>query len=216
MIREGKVKKNKGENFKGKLQAGNGKGKKAPQNLPPKKDKVSKYDTCFKCRVVGHWKSNFPKYLVELKNKKVGEGSSGISIFMIEMGLFTFSSNTWGFRKSRELNTDEMVLHVGNGARVTTQAIGHFNLNLPSGLYLTLNNVCLITSITRNIVSFSCLRKFGFNLQFVDNNIHSFLDGIFYFEARPINEIYELNLDDISIKPISPSLMTLVVLVMCI
>nr|KAJ0200916.1 hypothetical protein LSAT_V11C600338470 [Lactuca sativa] len=112
------------------------------------------------------------------------------------MGLFTFSSNTWGFKKSKELKTNEMVLHVGNEARVANQSIGYFDLCLPSGLYLTLNNVYLVTSITRNIVSVSRLRKSGFNFQFVDENIHSFLDGIFYFEARPINEIYELNLDD--------------------
>ena len=37
MIREGKVKKNKGKNFKGKPQDGKGKGKKASQNPPPKK-----------------------------------------------------------------------------------------------------------------------------------------------------------------------------------
>lgn len=55
--------------------------------------------------------------------------------------------------------------------------IGHFDLQLPSSLYLTLNNMCLITSITRNIVSVSCLRKSSFIFQFVDDNIHSFLDG---------------------------------------
>nr|KAJ0187467.1 hypothetical protein LSAT_V11C900461410 [Lactuca sativa] len=63
---------------------------------------------------------------------------SVISIFMIEMVLFTFSFNTWvfdtgcgnhicnslhGFRKHRELKIDEMVLHVGNGAWVAVQAI---------------------------------------------------------------------------------------------
>nr|KAJ0215331.1 hypothetical protein LSAT_V11C300143630 [Lactuca sativa] len=149
LIREGKVKKNKGKNFKGKPQAGKGKGKKAPQSPPPnKKEKVAKDDTCFECGVVGHRKKNYPKYLVELKNKK-------------------------GFGKSRELKTYEMVLHVGNGSRDAVQGIGHFDLQLPSGLYLTLNN-------------------------FVDDNIHSLLDGIFYFEARPINAIYELNLDDTS------------------
>nr|KAJ0201275.1 hypothetical protein LSAT_V11C600313920 [Lactuca sativa] len=153
----GQVKnKNQCKNSKGKPQDGNSKGKKGPQNLPPKKkEKVAKNDTSFECGVVG-------------------EGPSGISILMSEMGLFTFSSNTWvfdigcgahicnslqGFRKSRELKIHDMVLHLGNGARVAVQAIGHFDLCLPCGLYLTLNNVCLITSITRNIVSDSRLRK---------------------------------------------------------
>ena len=63
---------------------------------------------------------------------------------------------------------------------------------------LTLNYVCLITYITRNIISVSPLRKSGYDFKFVDDNIHSLLNGIFYFEARPINGIYELNLDDTS------------------
>nr|KAJ0210600.1 hypothetical protein LSAT_V11C400172590 [Lactuca sativa] len=193
MIKEGKVKKNKGKNFNGKPQDGKGKRKKAPQNPPPKKkEKVAKDDTCFESGVVGHWKRNCPKYLAGLKNKKFEEGPSGISIFMIEMGLFTFSFNTWvfdticgthifnslqGFRKSRELKIDEMVLYVGNGAWVAVQAIGNFDLHSPF---------------------VSHLRKSGFDFQFVDDNIHSLLDGIFYFKARPINGIYELKLDDTS------------------
>nr|KAJ0219462.1 hypothetical protein LSAT_V11C300122340 [Lactuca sativa] len=112
MIREGQVKmKNQGKNSKGKTQKR-------------------------KCR----------KYLVELKNKKVGEGPLGISIFMIEMGLYNFLSNTWvldigcgtricnslqGFRRSKELKTYEMVFHVGDGARVAVQVIGHLHLCLP-------------------------------------------------------------------------------------
>nr|KAJ0202556.1 hypothetical protein LSAT_V11C500232900 [Lactuca sativa] len=103
-----------------------------------------------------------------------------------------------GFRKSKELKADETVLHVGNGAWVAVQEIGHFDLCLPSGLYLTFEYVFLVTSITRNIISFSRLRKFGYDFKFGDDNIHFFLKGIFYFEARPINGIYELNLDDIS------------------
>nr|KAJ0220989.1 hypothetical protein LSAT_V11C200057170 [Lactuca sativa] len=89
MIREGQVKKKKqGKKFKGKPQYGKGKGKKTPQNpLPKKKEKVTKDDTCFECGVIGHWKRNYPKYLVELKNHK-------------------------GFQKSRELKTYEMVLYV--------------------------------------------------------------------------------------------------------
>ncbi|XP_023733622.1 uncharacterized protein LOC111881462 [Lactuca sativa] len=102
MIRARQDKKKKqGKNSKGKPQAGKGKGKKDPQNPPPKKKKnVAKYNTCFECGFVGHWKRNSPKYLVELKNKKFWDGISRVS------------------KKTRELKTDEMLLHVGNGARV--------------------------------------------------------------------------------------------------
>nr|KAJ0188966.1 hypothetical protein LSAT_V11C800388920 [Lactuca sativa] len=71
MIREGQVKKKK--------QAGKRKRKEDPPNPPLNKtEKVAKYDTFFECGVVG-------------------EGTSGISIFMIEIRLFIFSSNTWVF-----------------------------------------------------------------------------------------------------------------------
>ena len=211
MIREGQVKKTKGKNFKAKPQGGKGKGKNVskPQQ-PKKKEKVAKEDACFECGVVGHWKRNCPTYLAGLKTKKAGEGTSGISIFMIEMGIFTFSSTTWvfdtgcgthicnslqGFRRSKKLKAGDMVLHMGNGAKVAVQEIGTFEMCLPNGLYLLLDNVCYIPSLTRNIISVSRLKQSGFNYQFVDDNIHSFLKGIFYFEARPANGIYELNLD---------------------
>ena len=46
MIREGKLKKNKGKNFKRKPQDSKGKRKKAPKNPPPKKkEKVAKDET---------------------------------------------------------------------------------------------------------------------------------------------------------------------------
>nr|KAJ0201686.1 hypothetical protein LSAT_V11C600305960 [Lactuca sativa] len=205
MIREGKVKKNKGKNFKGNPQAGKGKGKKAPQDPPPppkKKEKVAKDDTCFECGDVRHWKRNCPKYLALLKNKKVGEGPSGISIFMIEMALFTFSSNTWVLDTGCgtyicKRNCPKYLGQLKN-KKVGEGPSGHFDLFLPSCLYLTLDNARLITSINRNIILVSSLRKSGYDFKFVDDNIHSFLKGIFYFEARPINGIYELNLDNTS------------------
>ena len=82
--------------------------------------------------------------------------------------------------------------------RLLSKLYENYDLCLPSGLYLSLSNVCLITSITRNIISFSCLRKFGFSYQIVDGNIHSFLNGVFYVEARTINGIHELNINDTS------------------
>nr|KAJ0225208.1 hypothetical protein LSAT_V11C100038440 [Lactuca sativa] len=126
MIRDGQIKKKKkGKNSKGKPQVGKGKGKKAPQNQPPKKkEMVAKEDTCFECGVVGHWKMNCPKYLIELR-KKVEER----------------------FRKSRQLKKNEMVVHVGNGAHIGIQAIGYFDLCIPFCMQLTLNNARTINGI---------------------------------------------------------------------
>nr|KAJ0221420.1 hypothetical protein LSAT_V11C200080950 [Lactuca sativa] len=173
----------KARTLKGNHKMGREKGKISLKPTNKEEREIDKDETCFDCGV---------------KNKNVGEGTSGISMFMIEMELFTFSYNTWGFKKSRELKADEMVLHVGNGVRVAVRDLGHFDLCLPSNLYLTLDNACLIISITRNIVLVSRSRKSGLYFKSVDYNVHSFLKGIFYFEARPINGIYELNLDDTS------------------
>jgi hypothetical protein len=208
MIREGRVKKTQSQNSKTKAKVAKGKGKKiAPRPQPKNKEKVAKEDACFECGVIGHWKRNCPTYLAELKKKKVGEASSS-GIFTIE--LFTFSSNTWvfdtgcgthicnslqGFRKSRQLKAGEMVLHVGNGASVAVQALGAFDLLLPNGLYLTLNNICFVPSLTRNIISVARLKQSGFTYRFVDDNIHAYKDDIFYFEASPHNDIYEVNLN---------------------
>ena len=85
------------------------------------------------------------------------------------------------FRKSRQLKKNEMVVHVGNGAHIGIQAIGYFDLCIPFCMQLTLNNVYLITSINGNIISLSCLRKSSYDFKFVDDNIHSFLNVIFYF-----------------------------------
>ncbi|KAL4590248.1 hypothetical protein LXL04_003174 [Taraxacum kok-saghyz] len=67
--------------------------------------------------------------------------------------------------------------------------IGHWKRNCPTYL------VRLKTKKAETGTSVARLKQSGFTYQFVDDNIHSFMNGMFYFEARPINGIYELNLD---------------------
>ncbi|GJR48932.1 retrotransposon protein, putative, ty1-copia subclass [Tanacetum coccineum] len=52
-----------------------------------------------------------------------------------------------GFRVKRKLSYGEKYLHVGNGAQAAVEAIGVFNLVLPSGLVLSLNNCHYAPSI---------------------------------------------------------------------
>lgn len=84
-----------------------------------------------------------------LKAKRIREDTS-INLFSwLDLDYLLFSTNTWvfytrcrthickmfhGFRKSKELEVDEMVLHVGNGAWVAVKTIGHFELYLPSSM----------------------------------------------------------------------------------
>ncbi|GJT17144.1 retrotransposon protein, putative, ty1-copia subclass [Tanacetum coccineum] len=167
------------------------------------------------CNVVGHWKRNCPLYLEELrtnKNKKAEHGAapSG-NLFMIELFNLTHKLNSWvydtgcgihicntlqGFRVKRKLSYGEQYLHVGNGAQAAVEAIGVFNLVLPSGLVLSLNNCHYAPSIVRGVVSFSCLLDLGFVHTVTSNGISVSLNGIFYFSAISVNGVFEIDMND--------------------
>ncbi|GJU89919.1 hypothetical protein Tco_1302342 [Tanacetum coccineum] len=110
---------------------------------------------------------------------EAGQGSAAASgnLFMIELFNLTHKLNSWvydtgcgihicntlqGFRVKRKLSYGEQYLHVGNGAQAAVEVIGVFNLVLPSGLVLSLNNFHYAPFIVRGVVSFSCLLDLGF------------------------------------------------------
>ncbi|GJT99991.1 putative reverse transcriptase domain-containing protein [Tanacetum coccineum] len=180
-----------------------------------KKENPKKDQACHHCNVVGHWKRNCPLYLEELrtnKNKKAEHGAapSG-NLFMIELFNLTHKLNSWvydtgcgihicntlqGFRVKRKLSYGEQYLHVGNGAQAAVEAIGVFNLVLPSGLVLSLNNCHYAPSIVRGVVSFSCLLDLGFVHTVTSNGISVSLNGIFYFSAISVNGVFEIDMND--------------------
>nr|GEX62599.1 zinc finger, CCHC-type [Tanacetum cinerariifolium] len=95
------------------------------------------------------------KYLAEFlkKKKNVASGAGGSGIFVIELntilnrswiydtGCGTHICNTTqGLRASRKLKSGALSLYVGNDQREAVEAIGVFNLCLPSGLEIVLNN----------------------------------------------------------------------------
>ncbi|XP_071694321.1 uncharacterized protein [Rutidosis leptorrhynchoides] len=213
MIREGKIKKPQAKGRgKGKPKSqGNYKGKNfVSKDSVKKKEKPTKDATCFHCGKIGHWKRNYPTYLAELKKTKASNASTS-GIYMIE--LFAFSSNSWAFdtgcethicnnvqglRKIKKLKLGDLVLHVCNGAHVAVVAIGIYELLLPNGLYLILNNCYYVPSLTRNIISAARLYESGYSYAFSNGNISVFNKDVFYFEARPHNGIYEVDIQDSS------------------
>ncbi|GKE67014.1 zinc finger, CCHC-type containing protein [Tanacetum coccineum] len=128
---------------------------------PSKKEDLVKDTVCHHCSDIGHWKQNCPLYLSELlKNKKLPQGASTSVIFTIE--LFTFPGKSWvyytgcgthicnttqGFRRSRKLKPGALSLYMGNGQRATIEAIGSYDLYLPSGLVIVLHNWILLSCI---------------------------------------------------------------------
>ncbi|GJS95965.1 retrotransposon protein, putative, ty1-copia subclass [Tanacetum coccineum] len=148
----------------------------------PAKDSI-----CHECGETGHWKRNCPQYLAELLKKKKNAASGaggGSGIFVIELNTFLNRSwiydtgcgthicnTTQGLRASRKLKPGALSLYVGNGQREAVEAIGNFDLSLPSGLVIVLNNCHYAPSITRGVISVSCLYEDGFINRFVNNTI---------------------------------------------
>ena len=86
-----------------------------------------------------------------------------------------------------------MDLRVGNGARVAVLAVGTYNLSLPSGLGLCLEDCYYVPSLTKNIISISCLDKIGFEIIIKNNCCSFYLNNVFYGSAQLINGLYILD-----------------------
>ncbi|GJY33281.1 hypothetical protein Tco_0417750 [Tanacetum coccineum] len=139
-----------------------------PKNPPtPKKDNLTKDAICHQCGELGHWRRNYPSYLVELmKKKKLSQGASTLGA---------------------------LSMYVGDGHHTTVEAIREFHLCLSSGLVLILHNCHYAPSITRGIISVSRLYKDGFVNRFEnDNSISVSRNNLIYFKAIPQDDIYEI------------------------
>ncbi|KAL8101584.1 hypothetical protein AgCh_033472 [Apium graveolens] len=111
-------------------------GEKKP--VPPKAEDPKSKDVCFHCNKVGHWKRNCKVYLAELKKKKGSETTASDSgMFMNKVNMSLSQISTWvldtacgshicnslqGLRRNRTLEEEDVVLRMGNGARVAAEA----------------------------------------------------------------------------------------------
>nr|GFC24831.1 hypothetical protein [Tanacetum cinerariifolium] len=87
-------------------------------------------------------------------------------------------------------------LQVSNGTQAAVEAIGVFDLVLPSGLVMKLNNCYYAASIVRGVVSLSCLLDLGFHHTIASNGIFVSLNGIFYFSAISVNGVFEIDMNN--------------------
>ncbi|KAK8593781.1 hypothetical protein V6N12_045855 [Hibiscus sabdariffa] len=190
-----------------KVEKSMGSGKTKPKGKVALKPKggVSKDGKCFHCGKTGHWKRNCPIYLEDVKKAKaVGASVSGI--YVIDVHVSTSSSwvldtgcgshictSVQGLHTRRTLAKGDVDLRVGNGARVAALAVGTYVLPLPSGLNLNLENCYFVPSLTKNIISVSCLDKIGFEIIIKNNSCSFFYNNLFYGSAQLINGLYILN-----------------------
>ncbi|GJR63154.1 zinc finger, CCHC-type containing protein [Tanacetum coccineum] len=146
--------------------------------LPPKREHPKKDFVCHHCKEVGHWKRNCQSYQAELKKRKSASIASTSGIFTIE--LYAFPNKTW-------------VYDTG----CVVEAIGSFNLILPSGLIIVLDNCHFAPSVTRGVVSISRLVNNGYIHTFTNYGISVLKDTVFYFNAIPRDGIYEIDMHNL-------------------
>ncbi|GJZ34534.1 hypothetical protein Tco_0580351 [Tanacetum coccineum] len=90
-----------------------------------------------------------------------------------------------GLRESRKLKHGALSLYMGNGMRAPVEAIGNFDLILPSGLIIVLDNCHFAPFVTRGVVSTSHLVNKGYIPTFTNYGISVSNDNVFYFNAIP-------------------------------
>nr|GEU37558.1 retrotransposon protein, putative, Ty1-copia subclass [Tanacetum cinerariifolium] len=84
-----------------------------------------------------------------------------------------------------KLKHEALKLYMGNGNRAAVEAIGSFELILPNGLCIVLDNCHYTFFITIGVVSVSRLKDNGFIHYFTDHGISVSKDNIVYFNAIP-------------------------------
>ncbi|KAK0580852.1 hypothetical protein LWI29_007090 [Acer saccharum] len=127
---------------------------------------------CFLCGEKGHWKRNCPKS----QNKKE-EGN----VNYLETCFLADSPDSWiidsgatnhvcyslqGFQERRKLSKNEINLRLGNGTLVSASAVGDIRVYLDSRRHLDLIDVYYVPQFKRNLISVSCLNKFGYSVTF--------------------------------------------------
>ncbi|GJU45794.1 retrotransposon protein, putative, ty1-copia subclass [Tanacetum coccineum] len=150
-----------------------------------------------------------PKHKIPPPAKKEHPAKDTECIFTIE--LFSFpKSNSWiydtgcgthicntiqGLRGYQKLNKGALDLYVGNGNTTAVEAIWSFDLILPSGMILILDNCHVSPTITRGVISLSRLWDNGFHYKFMDNGAISVSkNNICYFNVFPRNGIFEIDM----------------------
>ena len=181
------------QNKDGKRSKSKGSSAKKRSKLNKKGKEKSKDETCYHCHKAGHWKRDCKSYLEEVKKGKTAlqAGLSGINV--IEVNLSTMNNwvldtgcgthicrNMQGLSNSRRLARGEVDLRVGNGAKVAALAVGVYNLTLPSGLILVLNNCYFVPSLCKNIISVSKLAKDGYEFVIRNNEFTICKNSIIY------------------------------------
>jgi hypothetical protein len=157
------------------------------RKIPPKKEDKGKAvstssdqpvdkDQCKWCKRRGHYQKNCIEFLKHL-NK---QGDDHVT-FVDESLFLSYSKFTWWtdsaatihvanslqrLHMRRALQRGERSIRVANDIEAEIEAIGELALELNNGSILLLHNVLYVPSLSRNLISISCLDDDGFDCQF--------------------------------------------------
>nr|GFB07745.1 zinc finger, CCHC-type [Tanacetum cinerariifolium] len=99
-----------------------------------------------------------------------------------------------GLRGAKKLKRSSLYLYVGNGVRAEVEAIGCFDLVLPNGLIIALDNCHYAPFITRGVVQFLVwlIRVLPNVLRISELSVS--MNNMLYFNAITVNGIYETDI----------------------
>nr|CAN75475.1 hypothetical protein VITISV_006889 [Vitis vinifera] len=137
--------------------------------------------TCFFCKKAGHMKKTCTKYAAWREKKDTG-ATTHISVTM------------QGCLRSRMPTDGERYIYVGNGNKAAVNAIGLFRLQLDSGCTLDLEETFVVPSFKRNLISVSCLDKFGYCCSFGNGMVSLYLNSNIIGTGSLTDKLYKLNI----------------------
>ena len=85
---------------------------------------------------------------------------------LLHKGWRDIANSLQGTSTRRTLQRGERWLKVANEVRADAEAIGVLTLDLSNGSKLILNNVLYVPSLSRNLISVSCLADDGYDCHF--------------------------------------------------
>jgi hypothetical protein len=129
---------------------------------------------------------------------------SFVNSWVFDTGLIAHVCN-WmqGLTRSRSVARGEVDFRVGNTASVAALSIGTMQLHLPSGFIMELNNCYFVPSLSRIIISPSCLMMDGYSFASENNGCVISKNDMFVASAPIKNGLFVLNLDDSPICNVS-------------
>jgi hypothetical protein len=129
---------------------------------------------------------------------------SFINSWVFDTGSVAYICNSMqGLTRSRSMARGEVDFRVGNNARVAALSVRTMQVDLPSGFIMELNNCYFVPSLSRNIISPSCLMMDGYSFASENNGCVISKNDMFVASAPIKNGLFVVNLDDSPICNVS-------------